>query len=177
MRRNPRRPCAGRGPRPARSVPRACFRAAHVEEVLVRVATGTSTARDAALLRKLLSINTGFPIANHLAEHQEIYMDSSSSGSAVPAPEGEPLIAILCKAVIKAAHETGSAGLAEADAYPVFGRRGVSRLQFELFIESMARAGLVVRGDKGVLCPTVRGLAYAGIRPPVTSRAPGATAA
>jgi len=77
--------------------------------------------------------------------------------------EVEPIITDLCKGVIEAAHRGGMEGVRERAAYCAFADRGVSLLQFNLFVESMARAGLVVRFGQDTLRATLKGLAYAGI--------------
>ena len=89
-------------------------------------------------------------------------MDSTINGSQRLGREVEPIITALCKGVIKAAHRGGADGITEQAAYREFADLGVSPLQFDLFIESMARAGLVVRFG-AVLRATLKGLAYAGI--------------
>ena len=73
-----------------------------------------------------------------------------------------PIIATLCKGVIESAHRAGNDGVSEREAYRPFAERGVSLLQYKLFVESMARAGLVVRFGE-MLRATLKGLAYAGI--------------
>jgi hypothetical protein len=89
-------------------------------------------------------------------------VDSTINGSHRLGREVEPIITVLCKGVIEAAHRGGADGITQQAAYREFADRGVSPLQFDLFVDSMARAGLVVRfGD--VLRATVKGLAYAGI--------------
>jgi len=83
----------------------------------------------------------------------------------LPAPALWPRVPVLCKEGIIAVHSGGAKGLAIDEALRSFGRRGISRLQSDLFIESMTRAGLVAGGSEGRLHATVRGLAYAGINP------------
>jgi len=77
--------------------------------------------------------------------------------------EAEQLISNLCKGVIGVAHAAGRPGALESDAFLEFSHRGASLAQFNLFIESMARAGLIARSGDKRLHATVRGLAYAGI--------------
>jgi hypothetical protein len=74
----------------------------------------------------------------------------------------------LCKGIIESAHEARGDGLSEQDAYKAFADQGVSLLQYRLFVESMTRAGLIVRFGDDTLRATLKGLAYAGIdtRPP-----------
>jgi hypothetical protein len=122
-----------------------------LDSLLERVATGLSTAADAVRLHTLLC--NGGP------------MNHSSTDVSPPEPALEPLVTILCKEVIIAVHSGGAKGLAIDEALRSFGRRGISRLQSDLFIESMTRAGLVAGGSEGRLHATVRGLAYAGINP------------
>ena len=89
-------------------------------------------------------------------------MDSTINGSQRLGREVEPIITVLCKGVIEAAHRGGADGITQQAAYQAFADRDVSPLQFNLFIDSMVRAGLVVRfGD--VLRATLKGLTYAGI--------------
>ena len=89
-------------------------------------------------------------------------MDSKINGNQRLGREVEPIITVLCKGVIEAAHRGGADGVTQQTAYRAFADRGVSLLQFNLFVDSMARAGLVVRfGD--MLRATLKGLAYAGI--------------
>lgn len=72
-------------------------------------------------------------------------------------------ITALCKGVIEAAHRAGNEGVAEREAYRDFARKDVSLMQFSLFIDSMVRAGLIVRFGNQTLRATLKGLAYAGI--------------
>ena len=97
-------------------------------------------------------------------------MDSRINGNQRLGREVEPIITDLCKGVIEAAHRGGADGVTEQSAYRAFADRGVSLLQFNLFVDSMARAGLVVRFGN-VLRATLKGLAYAGIdaRAPLNS--------
>ena len=89
-------------------------------------------------------------------------MDSKINGNQRLGHEVEPIITVLCKGVIEAAHRGGADGITQQAAYRAFADRGVSLLQFTLFVDSMARAGLIVRfGD--MLRATLKGLAYAGI--------------
>ena len=90
-------------------------------------------------------------------------MDSRINGNQRLGREVEPIITDLCKGVIEAAHRGGMEGVRERAAYRAFADRGVSLLQFNLFVESMARAGLVVRFGQDTLRATLKGLAYAGI--------------
>lgn len=75
----------------------------------------------------------------------------------------EPLLAVLCKGVIEAAYDHSEVGVPESSLFEMFSRVGISRLQFDLFLQSMVRARLVVPSGSGTLRPTTRGLAYAGI--------------
>ena len=89
-------------------------------------------------------------------------MDTSINTEQGLSREVEPLIATLCKGVIEAAHRADGQGVSEREAYRAFAGLGVSLVQYNLFVDSMARAGLVVRfGDH--LRATLKGLAYAGI--------------
>ena len=89
-------------------------------------------------------------------------MDSTNTNDRRLGREVEPIITALCKGVIETAHLAGAEGVSEQEAYRPFAGRGVSLLQFKLFVESMARAGLIVRFDD-TLRATLKGLAYAGI--------------
>jgi hypothetical protein len=107
-----------------------------LEVLLSRVASGLSTLADARRLRDLLS---------------GVVMDSEIN------------ITRLCKGVIEAAHRAGNEGVSEREAYRDFAQQDVSLVQFRLFIDSMARAGLIVRFGTDTLRATLKGLAYAGI--------------
>src|ERR1700681_4789958 len=89
-------------------------------------------------------------------------MDTSISTELGLGREVEPIITTLCKGIIEAAHGAGGEGVSEREAYTSFARQEVSLVQFNLFVDSMARAGLIVRfGNE--LRATLKGLAYAGI--------------
>ncbi len=77
--------------------------------------------------------------------------------------QAEPVITALCKGVIEAAHRAGDMGVSERDAYRAFASQGISLVQYRLFVDSMARAGLVVHFGQDTLRATLKGLAYAGI--------------
>lgn len=77
--------------------------------------------------------------------------------------DSEINITALCKGVIEAAHRAGHEGVSEREAYRDFAKKDVSLVQFTLFIDSMARAGLIVRFGNETLRATLKGLAYAGI--------------
>ena len=72
-------------------------------------------------------------------------------------------ITMLCKGVIEAAHCAGNEGVSEREADRPFADRGVSLVQYKLFVQSMARSGLIVLFGDETLRATLKGLAYAGI--------------
>src|SRR5258708_32265786 len=74
---------------------------------------------------------------------QEETVDSKINGNQRLGHEVEPIITVLCKGVIEAAHRGGAGGITQQAAYRAVADRGGSLLQFTLFVDTLGGAGLL----------------------------------